>query len=72
MSRFFGHVLSHAPVVPRRARIPAGMMKVMLGGADSMFSVWLTFFREQLATYVALLVLLPLTLLLNWQLWAWC
>ena len=43
-------------------------MKVMLAGADSMFSVWLTFFREQLATYVALLVLLPLTLLLNWQL----
>ena len=43
-------------------------MKVMLGGADSMFSVWLTFFREQLATYVALVVLLPLTLLLNWQL----
>ena len=43
-------------------------MKVMLSGADSMFSVWLTFFREQLATYVALLVLLPLTLLLNWQL----
>jgi glucan exporter ATP-binding protein len=44
------------------------LMKVMLSGADSMFSVWLTFFREQLATYVALLVLLPLTLLLNWQL----
>ena len=30
-----------------------------------MFAVWLTFFREQLATYVALLVLLPLTLLLE-------
>ena len=43
-------------------------MKVMLGGSDAMFSVWLTFFREQMATYVALVVLLPLTFLLNWQL----
>ena len=34
-------------------------MKVMLGGSDAMFSVWLTFFREQLATYIATLVLLP-------------
>ncbi len=67
MSRFFSHVLS-LPLSFHGEAQSGRLMKVMLGGADSMFSVWLTFFREQLATYVALLVLLPLTLLLNWQL----
>ena len=67
MSRFFGHVLS-LPLSFHGEAHSGRLMKVMLGGVDSMFSVWLTFFREQLATYVALLVLLPLTLLLNWQL----
>ena len=36
------------------------MMKVMLTGADAMFGLWLTFFREQLSTVVATVVLLPL------------
>jgi ABC-type multidrug transport system fused ATPase/permease subunit len=67
MSRYFGHVLS-LPLSFHGEAHSGRLMKVMLSGADSMFSVWLTFFREQLATYVALLVLLPLTLLLNWQL----
>ncbi len=67
MSRFFTHVLS-LPLSFHGEAHSGRLMKVMLGGADSMFSVWLTFFREQLATYVALVVLLPLTLLLNWQL----
>ena len=67
MSRYFSHVLS-LPLSFHGEAHSGRLMKVMLAGADSMFSVWLTFFREQLATYVALLVLLPLTLLLNWQL----
>jgi ATP-binding cassette subfamily B protein len=67
MSRYFAHVLS-LPLSFHGESHSGRLMKVMLGGADGMFSVWLTFFREQLATYVALLVLLPLTLLMNWQL----
>ena len=67
MSRYFGHVLS-LPLSFHGEAHSGRLMKVMLAGADSMFAVWLTFFREQLATYVALLVLLPLTLFLNWQL----
>ena len=67
MSRFFSHVLS-LPLSFHGEAHSGSLMKVMLAGSDAMFSVWLTFFREQLATYVALLVLLPLTLLLNWQL----
>ena len=67
MSRYFAHVLS-LPLSFHGESHSGRLMKVMLGGAEGMFSVWLTFFREQLATYVALVVLLPLTLLLNWQL----
>jgi glucan exporter ATP-binding protein len=67
MSRFFAHVLS-LPLSFHGEAHSGRLMKVMLGGSDAMFSVWLTFFREQLATYIATLVLLPLTLFLNWQL----
>jgi glucan exporter ATP-binding protein len=67
MNRYFGHVLSlplsfHGDIHSGR------LMKVMLGGSDSLFGLWLVFFREQLATYVAVLVLLPFTFFLNWRL----
>jgi ATP-binding cassette subfamily B protein len=44
------------------------MMKTMLSGVDAMFWLWLTFFREQLSTIISTVVLLPLTLFLNWRL----
>jgi len=67
MNRYFGHVLSlplsfHGDVHSGR------LMKVMLGGSDALFGLWLSFFKDQLSTYVAVLVLLPLTFLLNWRL----
>ena len=67
MNRYFSHVLSlplsfHGDIHSGR------LMKLMNGGSDALFGLWLTFFREQLSTYVAVLVLLPLTLLMNWRL----
>ena len=67
MNRYFGHVLSlplsfHGDIHSGR------LMKVMLGGSDSLFGLWLTFFKDQLSTIVAVLVLLPLTFMLNWRL----
>jgi glucan exporter ATP-binding protein len=44
------------------------LIKTMLSGADNLFGLWLSFFREQLATMIATVVLLPLTLFLNWRL----
>jgi ATP-binding cassette subfamily B protein len=67
MARFFAHALT----LPAgfHAAAPSGqMMKIMLSGADGLFWLWLSFFREQLATATALLVLLPFSLLLNWRL----
>jgi ATP-binding cassette subfamily B protein len=40
----------------------------MLVGTDSLFGTWLVFFRDQLSTILSALVLLPMTLFLNWRL----
>ncbi|WP_421994686.1 glucan ABC transporter ATP-binding protein/ permease [Roseococcus sp.] len=67
MSRYFQHVLAlplefHGDVQSGR------LMKVMLVGSDNLFGLWLAFFREHLMTVVSALVLLPLTMVLNWRL----
>jgi ATP-binding cassette subfamily B protein len=67
MAQFFQHVLSlplsfHGDIQSGR------LMKVMLAGGDNLFNQWLGFFREHLATFISALLLLPLTLFLNWRL----
>jgi ATP-binding cassette subfamily B protein len=44
------------------------LMKVMLTGVDALWGLWLSFFREHFAAFVALFVLLPLSLFINWRL----
>ncbi len=67
MSRYFEHVLNLPPAF--HGDVQSGrLMKVMLVGADNLFGIWLGFFREHLITFIAALVLLPLTLLMNWRL----
>ncbi len=67
MALFFGHVLTLSPTYHAQSH-SGRLLKVMLTGVDHLFGVWLSFFREHLATFVALLVLLPLSLTLNWRL----
>ncbi len=67
MAKFFRHVLSLPPAF-HRERQSGRLMKMMLSGADGLFWMWLSFFREHLATLLATIVLLPLTIILNWQL----
>jgi ATP-binding cassette subfamily B protein len=67
MARYFRHVLSLPPAF-HRERQSGRLMKMMLSGADGLFWMWLSFFREHLATLLATIVLLPLTIILNWQL----
>lgn len=67
MGRYFAHVLGmplsfHADIHSGR------LMKVMITGTDGLFGIWLVFFRDQLSTVGAVIVLLPLTLLMNWRL----
>lgn len=67
MARYFEHVLALPPTYHAGSH-SGRLLKVMLQGVDNLFGVWLAFFREHLATFVALLILLPLSLILNWQL----
>jgi len=67
MHRFFGHVLSLPSSF--HSQIQSGrLLKVMLSGSDVMFGVWLTFFRDAFATFISIVVLLPLTFFMNWRL----
>ncbi|MCX7684457.1 MAG: glucan ABC transporter ATP-binding protein/ permease [Acetobacteraceae bacterium] len=67
MHRYFEHVLS-LPLSFHGDTQSGRLMKIMLVGADNLFFLWLSFFREHLVTFIACLVLLPLTLFLNWRL----
>jgi ATP-binding cassette subfamily B protein len=69
MSQYFEHVL-RLPHAFHGGTHSGRQLKIMWQGADTLFGVWLSFLRENLATFVALFVLLPLTLFLNWRLGA--
>jgi ATP-binding cassette subfamily B protein len=43
-------------------------MKIMLTGTDTLWWLWLSFFREHLAAFLFIALLLPATLFLNWRL----
>ncbi|MGD9885982.1 MAG: glucan ABC transporter ATP-binding protein/ permease [Reyranella sp.] len=67
MATFFEHVLV-LPFAFHHGQHSGRLLKVMLTGVDHLFGIWLSFFRENLATFVALFVLLPLSLFMNWRL----
>lgn len=67
MARYFEHVLA-LPLSFHGDTQSGRLMKVMLVGADNLFGLWLSFFREHLTTFIAALVLLPLTMAMNWRL----
>ncbi|MDB5571767.1 MAG: cyclic beta,2-glucan transporter [Hyphomicrobiales bacterium] len=69
MAEFFEHVL-HLPLGFHSGVHSGRLLKTMLDGSSGMSSVWLSFFREHCASFVALFVLLPATLFLNWRLGA--
>ena len=67
MANYFEHVLE-LPLAFHTSTHSGRVLKVMLEGSNGMAWLWLGFFREHLAALVALVVLLPLTLFLNWRL----
>ena len=64
---FFEHVL-HLPAGFHGAHHSGRLLKVMLEGVNGMASLWLSFFRDNCASVVALTVMLPLSLVVNWRL----
>jgi glucan exporter ATP-binding protein len=64
---YFEHVLQ-LPLSFHGGSHSGRLMKVMLTGVDALWTLWLSFFREHFAAFVALFVLLPLSLFVNWRL----
>ncbi|MDR3535645.1 MAG: glucan ABC transporter ATP-binding protein/ permease [Acetobacteraceae bacterium] len=67
MGKYFGHVLA-LPLSFHGDTHSGRLIKTMLTGTDGLFGTWLVFFRDQLSTILSAVVLLPLTLFLNWRL----
>jgi len=67
MAAYFEHAL-HLPLSFHVRAHSGRLLKVMIEGADGLFTLWLSFFREHCASVAALVILLPLTLVLNWRL----
>ncbi|MBU8874385.1 glucan ABC transporter ATP-binding protein/ permease [Reyranella sp. MMS21-HV4-11] len=67
MSTYFQHLLM-LPFSFHNAQHSGRLIKIMLTGVDNLFGIWLSFFRENLATLVALFIMLPLSLFMNWRL----
>jgi ATP-binding cassette subfamily B protein len=67
MANYFEHVLE-LPLAFHTSTHSGRVLKVMLEGSNGMAWLWLGFFREHLASFIALVVLLPMTMFLNWRL----
>ncbi len=67
MAKYFEHALT-LPLAFHTQTHSGRVLKVMLEGTNAMWALWLSFFREHCASFVALFLLLPFTLWKNWQL----
>src|SRR6478735_3357345 len=67
MASYFEHVLE-LPLAFHTSTHSGRVLKVMLEGSNGMAWLWLGFFRDHLSALVALIVLLPFTVFLNWRL----
>jgi ATP-binding cassette subfamily B protein len=63
---FFEHVLQ-LPLSYHTGAHSGRLVKVMMTGTNTLWALWLSFFRDHFASLVSVLVLLPLTLFLNWR-----
>jgi ATP-binding cassette subfamily B protein len=67
LADYFEHVLG-LPMAFHGTAHSGRLMKVMLSGTDALWWLWLDLFRDSLTAAASLLVLLPLSLYLNWVL----
>jgi ATP-binding cassette, subfamily B, beta-glucan exporter len=67
LSSYFEHILQ-LPLTFHTGTHSGKLMKVMLNGTDSLWRLWLGFFREHFAAIMSVVVLLPLSLYINWRL----
>ena len=67
LTGYFEHIMQ-LPLTFHTGTHSGRLMKVMLNGTDSLWRLWLGFFREHFAAIMSLVVLLPLAFYINWRL----
>ena len=67
LADYFEHVLQ-LPLAYHSGAHSGRQMKIMLTGTDTLWWLWVSFFREHFAAFVFIVVLLPASLILNWRL----
>jgi glucan exporter ATP-binding protein len=67
LTNYFEHIMQ-LPLTFHTSTHSGRLMKVMLQGTDALWRLWLGFFREHFASIMSLIVLLPLSLYINWRL----
>jgi len=67
LSNYFEHVLQ-LPLSFHGGAHSGRLMKVMLTGTDALWGLWVEFFRDYFVAAMTLIILLPLSLYLNWRL----
>ncbi|WP_024505934.1 glucan ABC transporter ATP-binding protein/ permease [Bradyrhizobium sp. ARR65] len=67
LSSYFEHILQ-LPLTFHTGTHSGRLMKVMVNGTDALWRLWLGFFREHFAAILSVIVLLPLSLVVNWRL----
>src|SRR3981189_2398663 len=67
LTNYFEHIMQ-LPLTFHTGTHSGRLSKVMLNGPDSLWRLWLAFFREHFAAIMSLVVLLPLALYINWRL----
>jgi ATP-binding cassette, subfamily B, beta-glucan exporter len=63
---YFEHVLQ-LPLNYHTGTHSGRLVKIMLTGTTTLWSLWLSFFRDHLTGLVSLIVLMPMTLFINWR-----
>src|SRR5205814_3453079 len=66
LADYFEHVL-HLPLSYHAGTHSGRQLKIMLTGTDTLWWLWVSFFREHFSAFVFIAVLLPAAILLNWR-----
>ncbi len=64
---FFEHALA-LPLAFHDQQHTGRLLRTLHAGAGNLFTVWLAFFRSHLSTVIALIVMVPAALRINWKL----
>jgi ATP-binding cassette subfamily B protein len=67
LTGYFEHVLQ-LPLSYHGNTHSGRLMKMLLQGTEALWGLWVGFFRDNLSSLISLLVLLPISLFVNWRL----